>query len=64
MEFLKKEGAGYPSLLDPGGRTAIAYGVYGVPETFFVDAAGVVRDKHTGPLTAEALADRLARLRQ
>lgn len=40
----------YPTLVDPGGRMAIAYGVYGVPETFFVDAAGIIRDKVKGPV--------------
>lgn len=34
------------------GRVAIDWGVYGVPETFLVDAAGRVRYKHVGPLTA------------
>jgi cytochrome c biogenesis protein CcmG/thiol:disulfide interchange protein DsbE len=30
---------------------AIAWGVYGVPETFLVDGAGRIRYKHVGPLT-------------
>ena len=42
--------AGFPTLIDPGGLTAIAYGVYGVPETFFIDASGVIRDKVKGPV--------------
>ena len=32
---------------------AIDWGVYGAPETFLVDAAGVVRYKHVGPMTPE-----------
>jgi cytochrome c biogenesis protein CcmG/thiol:disulfide interchange protein DsbE len=36
---------------DVSGRAAIDWGVYGVPETFIVDGAGVVRHKHVGPLT-------------
>jgi cytochrome c biogenesis protein CcmG/thiol:disulfide interchange protein DsbE len=32
-----------------------AYGVYGVPETFLIDKAGIIRHKHIGPLTPEAL---------
>lgn len=35
---------------DADGRASIDWGVYGVPETFIVDAAGVIRFKHTGPL--------------
>jgi len=40
----------YPTLIDPGGHTAIAYGVYGVPETFFIGADGVIVDKVKGPV--------------
>jgi cytochrome c biogenesis protein CcmG/thiol:disulfide interchange protein DsbE len=40
-------------------RAAIDWGVYGVPETFLVSADGVIRLKHIGPLTPEALRDRL-----
>ncbi|MFL5260552.1 MAG: DsbE family thiol:disulfide interchange protein [Hyphomicrobiales bacterium] len=40
---------------DPSGRTAIDWGVYGVPETFIVDGKGVVRGKWIGPLTEEAI---------
>ena len=35
---------------DPDGRAGIDWGVYGTPETFVVDAQGVVRYKHTGPI--------------
>ena len=45
----------YPILSDPGARTAIDYGLYGVPETFFIGPDGKVAKKHTGPVTAAAL---------
>ena len=38
---------------DAEGRVAIDWGVYGAPETFLVDAQGIVRHKHVGPLTLE-----------
>jgi len=38
-------------LADEVGRTAIDFGVYGAPETFLVDADGIVRWKHVGPLS-------------
>ena len=41
--------------LDPSGRTAIDWGVYGVPETFIVGPDGTIRHKHIGPLTPEAM---------
>jgi cytochrome c biogenesis protein CcmG/thiol:disulfide interchange protein DsbE len=41
---------------DRDGRVSIDWGVYGVPETFIVDGAGVIRYKWIGPLTPEALA--------
>ena len=43
------------SLLDIEGLVGIDFGVYGVPETFVIDKAGVIRLKHIGPVTPEAL---------
>lgn len=47
------------SVFDGDGRAAIDFGVYGVPETFVVDARGVVRFKHVGPLTPEVIAQKI-----
>jgi cytochrome c biogenesis protein CcmG/thiol:disulfide interchange protein DsbE len=47
------------SIVDQDGRVGIDYGVYGVPETFLIDKAGVVRYKQIGPLTAEALQQKI-----
>jgi cytochrome c biogenesis protein CcmG/thiol:disulfide interchange protein DsbE len=43
------------SVTDQDGRVGIDYGVYGVPETFVIDRAGVIRYKQIGPVTPEAL---------
>lgn len=48
-------GQSYATLLDPGSRTAIDYGLYGVPETFFIDRDGKVAYKQIGPVTRELL---------
>jgi cytochrome c biogenesis protein CcmG/thiol:disulfide interchange protein DsbE len=40
-------------LIDREGRTAIDFGVYGAPETFFVDAKGTVQYRHVGAMTPE-----------
>jgi len=54
--FLEELGNPYDAVgVDPNGRGAIEWGVYGVPETFIVGPDGVIRAKHVGPLTAEAL---------
>ena len=42
-------------LADPGSRTAIAYGVFGIPETFFIDVDGVVVGKIIGEADALVL---------
>ena len=39
--------------VDHDGRTAIDFGVYGAPETFFIDANGRVQYRHVGAMTAE-----------
>ena len=49
-------GQAYPALLDDGSRTAINYGLYGVPETFVIDQQGRVVHKQIGPITAAKLA--------
>lgn len=49
--FLGALGNPYDAVgVDPNGRTAIDWGVYGVPETFVLDAEGVIRHKHIGPI--------------
>jgi cytochrome c biogenesis protein CcmG/thiol:disulfide interchange protein DsbE len=58
--FLAKQGASYPSLMDPGARAAIAFGVFGVPETYFIDPEGKIAAKQIGPLDEETLAQKLA----
>lgn len=54
MRWLQKYGDPYDRVgLDPDSRVAIDFGVTGAPETFVVDANGVIRYKHTGPVTPE-----------
>jgi cytochrome c biogenesis protein CcmG/thiol:disulfide interchange protein DsbE len=59
--FLERHGdAGYDHVVDTSGSVAIDFGVTGPPETFFVDADGIVQDKQFGPLTDELMDERLA----
>lgn len=58
--FLDELGNPYDAIgADSNGRVSIDWGVYGVPETFIVDARGVVTFKHVGPLTPRSLEQEL-----
>ena len=60
IAWLEQHGDPYTlSAYDRDGRVGIDYGVYGVPETFVIDKAGVVRLKHTGPLTPAVVNEKL-----
>ncbi|HVS65388.1 MAG TPA: TlpA disulfide reductase family protein [Thermoanaerobaculia bacterium] len=57
--FIDELGAWGPALIDPENRVAIAYGVFGPPETFFIDEEGVIVDKVIGGLHAQILREAL-----
>jgi cytochrome c biogenesis protein CcmG/thiol:disulfide interchange protein DsbE len=59
-QFLAGLGNPYSAIgVDGSGRTAIDWGVYGVPETFLIGKDGTILFKHVGPLTPEAVATSL-----
>ncbi|HUP36115.1 MAG TPA: TlpA disulfide reductase family protein [Candidatus Limnocylindria bacterium] len=60
--FLDRFGHTFPNAPDPAGRVSVDYGVYGVPETFFIDRQGRVRFKHVGAVTDEILTEQIDRL--
>ena len=51
------------SASDAEGRTAIAYGVFGVPETYFIDGEGRIVDKYVGPLDRGTIAALLGKVK-
>lgn len=60
IDWLHERGNPYVvSAYDPDGRTGIDLGVYGVPETYVVDADGVIRYKHIGPVSRDELRKRI-----
>jgi cytochrome c biogenesis protein CcmG/thiol:disulfide interchange protein DsbE len=60
LNFLHDEGNPFQRVgVDPAGRTAIDFGVYGVPETFVVKGDGTIAYKFIGPLTPSAAATTL-----
>ena len=46
-------------VFDANGRIGIDYGVYGVPETYVIDAKGIIRYKHIGPLSADVVQNKI-----
>ena len=61
--FLREFGVSYPNGMDPGSRIAIDYGVYGIPETFFIDRQGRITYKHVGALDERTLAAKIEEAR-
>lgn len=58
--FIGRYGNPYAAVgVDPQGRGAIEWGVYGMPETFVVDGKGRIVYKHVGPITPQSLEQRL-----
>ena len=55
LAFLKELGDPYTAIGQDEGRNAIEWGVYGVPETFLIDADGKVLHRHAGPITGAVL---------
>ncbi len=52
LNFLEAFETTYPNGVDEAGKIAIDYGVRGIPEKFFIDQEGVVRQKFVGPMQA------------
>ncbi|MBX3236091.1 MAG: DsbE family thiol:disulfide interchange protein [Nitrospiraceae bacterium] len=56
LTWLRQRGNPYlVTVTDETGRVGIDYGVYGVPETYVIDKAGVIRFKQIGPLDDETV---------
>ena len=61
LNFLKRLGEfPYPSGQDRRGRTGIDYGVYGLPETFFINPEGIIIARHVGAITPDIIKKTLA----
>jgi cytochrome c biogenesis protein CcmG/thiol:disulfide interchange protein DsbE len=60
--FLTQFGHTFPNAPDPAGRVSVDYGVYGVPETYFIDKKGRLRFKQVGPVSDELLKSQIERL--
>ncbi len=54
-QFLDRFGLSFPNGMDNDSRIGVDYALFGVPETYFVNAEGTVAYKQVGPVTAEVL---------
>ncbi len=63
-DFVRRLGTTWPTAVDEDGRTALAFGVFGIPETFFVRPDGVIAGRHIGPIDVETLGRGIDALRQ
>lgn len=57
--YVRTAGITYPVVEDTDSRTALAYGVRGIPETFIVDRSGRIVDRVIGPVNAAKLASQI-----
>ncbi|MGZ4148466.1 MAG: TlpA family protein disulfide reductase [Actinomycetota bacterium] len=60
--WVKRFSVPYPSMYDPSGRTAVALGYVGLPDTYVVDPSGTIRFAVSGPTTAKQLSGLLDQL--
>ena len=51
LKFIRDFSLTFPNAPDPAGKVSVDYGVYGVPETFFIDRQGRIRVKHVSAVT-------------
>ena len=59
-KFLQQYGNPFVAIgRDDDGRTGMAWGVYGVPETYLIDRSGQIKWRHAGPLTRDVITTQL-----
>jgi cytochrome c biogenesis protein CcmG/thiol:disulfide interchange protein DsbE len=61
-KFIDQFSITFPNGPDPKGKISVDYGVYGVPETFFIDRRGQIRFKHVGAVTDSVFRAQVDRL--
>lgn len=61
-KFIRDFGLTFPNAQDLTGKVSVEYGVYGVPETFFIDRRGRIRQKHVGAVTDDIFREVVERL--
>lgn len=64
LEFINEFGLTFPNVMDADSRVSIDWGLFGVPETYFVDGDGRLVYKHTGILNEVVMQERIEELLQ
>lgn len=62
--LLNEFGLTYPNGRDENNRINIAYGLFGLPETFFIRADGTLQYRHSGAVTREVMDQQIQALRE
>jgi len=62
QKFVDQFALGFPNVFDSQSSLSIDYGLFGVPETFFVNSEGLVIYRHTGPLSKITLDNQIGKL--
>ena len=62
QKFIRDFNLTFPNVRDTTGKVSVEYGVYGVPETFFIDRLGRIRGKHVGAVTDAVFRTQVDRL--
>mgnify|MGYP000058941077 FL=1 len=60
--FIDRFDLGFPNVIDDDSLLSIEYGLFGVPETFFIRADGTLMYKHTGPVDLPLLEEKIAEM--
>ena len=63
-DFVRRLGTTWPTAIDDDGRTALGFGVFGIPETFFIGPDGVIAGRHIGAIDEETLVRGIETLRR
>lgn len=63
LRYVKDNGVTWPTASDDDGLFAIAYGVFGIPETYFLGADGIIAGRHIGPIEETTLVTAIEALR-
>ncbi|MDP9282909.1 MAG: TlpA family protein disulfide reductase [Chloroflexota bacterium] len=53
--YVRDNGVTWPTATDDDGRVAFAYGVFGIPETYFIGPDGIIAGRHIGPIDEATL---------